>query len=116
MIFEEVYDALYRVPFGGGLRSLLQRVLDDSPFHFQFFTILRNPDSFSLTAFTLLQTTSAHLRYTIWRLLNARKGFMQNAEAVRDYFDYLQRESTIKDGTVDFEEGEKLRGMKIEFR
>ena len=41
---------------------------------------------------------------------------MQNAEAIRDYFDYLQRKSAILDGTLDFEEGEKLKGMKIEFR
>lgn len=115
-IFEGVSEALYGTPFSGGLRSLLQGVLSNSPFHFQVFTILRNPASFSLTTMSLLQTTSSHLYYTIWGLLNARKGFVQNAEAIRDYFDYLQRKSAILDGTLDFEEGEKLKGMKIEFR
>ena len=115
-ISEDVYSSLYRMPFGGGLRTLLQGILNDSPFHVQFFTILRDPTSFSLTAMTLLQTTSSHLRYTVWKLLQARKGFTQNAEVIRDYFDYLKRQSAIVDGTVDFEEGEKIRGMKIEFR
>lgn len=116
MIFEGVHEALYGAPFGGGLSSLLQGVLGNSPFHFQVFTILRNPASFSLTAMTLLQTTSSHLYSTIWGLLNARKGFVQNAEAIRDYFVYVQRKSAIVDGTLDFEEGEKIKGMKIEFR
>jgi len=115
-ISEGVYEALYHRPFAGGLRSLLQGFLNNSPFHFQIFTILRNPASFSLTAMTLLQTTSSHLYYTIWRLLDARRGFIQNAEAIRDYFDYLQRKSAIVDGTIDFGEGEKIKGMKIEFR
>lgn len=115
-ISEGVREAMYRMPFGGGLRSLLQGILNDSPFHFQFFTILRDPASFSLTAMTLLRTTSWQLRYTIWRLLNARMGFVQNAEAIRDYFDYLKRQGAVVDGTVDFEEGEKIHGMKIEFR
>lgn len=115
-ISEGVYTALYRMPFGGGLRSLLHTILHDSPLHFQILTILRDPASFSLTAITLLQTTSSHLRYTIWRLLMARKGFVQNAEAIRDYFDFLKREGAIVDGTLDFEEGEKIRGIKVEFR
>jgi hypothetical protein len=106
---------MFHTPFAGGLRSLLQGILGNSPLHFQIFTILRSPASFSLTAMTLLQTTSSHLHHTIWRLLNARKGFMQNAEAIRDYFNYLQRKSAIVDGMVDFEEGEKIKGMKIEF-
>ena len=46
----------------------------------------------------------------------ARKGFVQNAEAIRDYFDFLKREGAIVDGTLDFEEGEKIRGIKVEFR
>jgi len=116
MMFEGVHEALYGVQFGGGLRSLLQGVLGNLPFHFQIFTVLRNPASFSLTTMTLLQTTSSNLYYTIWALLNARKGFVQNAEAIRDYFDYVQRRSEVVDGTLDFEEGEKLKGMKIEFR
>lgn len=115
-ISEGVYEALYSTSFGGGLPSLLQGVLANSPFHFQVFTILRNPASFSLTAMTLLQTASSHLYYTIWKLLNARKGFVQNAEAIRDYFDFLQRKSALVDGTLDFEDGEKFKGMKIEFR
>ena len=110
-----VYASIYHVTAYGGLRTLLQKILHDSPSHFQFFTILRNPSSFSLTAMTLLQTTSSQLRHTVWRIFEARKGFVQNAEAIRDYFDYLGRQSTVVDGTRDFE-GEKIKGMKIEFR
>jgi hypothetical protein len=65
---------------------------------------------------TLLQGTFTELDYTVYALLSARKGFTQNAEVIRDYFDLLQLQSAIVDGTVDFEEGEKTKGMKIEFR
>ena len=115
-VTEGIYDAMYRSPFGGGLRSLLQRISGDAPSLFQIFTISRNPASFSLTAMTLLQSTSSDLHYTIWKLLNARKGFTQSAEAIRDYFDYLRRQGAIVDGTVEFEDAEKIKGMKIEFR
>ena len=72
----------------------------------------------SLASLNLLQTSTSHFAFTLWRFFDQTTSITEQLASVRRVYDIATIPNRIQDGTVPFpEDAEKIRhGVALEFR
>lgn len=72
----------------------------------------------SLASLNLLQTTTSHFAFTLWRFFDQTSSITEQLATVRRLYDVAKIPNRITDGTVPFpEDAQSIRhGVALEFR
>ncbi len=72
----------------------------------------------SLASLNLLQQTTSHFSFTVWRLFDQTSSITEQLASVRKLYEVTNIPNRIQDGTVPFpENAQKIRnGVALEFR